>query len=231
MTAAALSHHVWQRGVSLLFALSLLFVAACGATRGQANAGNALPLHGAFPLPPLPKPDVTLTDTSGQPFNLLQQTQGYLTLVYFGYTHCPDVCPAQMARFGTVVKALPTDVSQRLKVVFITTDPDRDTPPVIRAWLDHFAVSFIGLTGDQATIDQAEAAVGLPPAGKEDDGSGGYTVNHAAFVLAYTTDNIAHVVYPDGVSLAGIEQDLTQLARKGWSAAVPPHRPTLAVTP
>lgn len=204
------------RGAALpLLAVAVLLLAACGSSSNNAKAAQ---LHGAFPTTPAPKPNVTLTDTSGQPYNLMQQTQGYVTLVYFGYTHCPDVCPATMANIGTVMKQLPAKVSSRIKVVFVTTDPQRDTPAVNRAWLDHFSPSFVGLTGDQASINKALATAGLPPAQQEADGTGGYGVDHAAFVLAYTPDNLAHVVYPEGVTLADWKSDMTQLVQKGNAA-------------
>lgn len=207
----------WRRPAALGAAVLVAFVlAACGSS----SSAKSFTLHGALISPPPPKPNVTLTDTSGQPYDLAQQTQGFLTLVYFGYTHCPDVCPAQMARFGTAVKNLPADVQKGIKVVFVTTDPARDTPPVIRQWLDHFSSSFIGLTGTDQQVAQAEAAAGIPAASQEADGTGGYGVNHAAFVLAYTKDNRAHIVYPDGVALDGLKSDLTQLVKKDV-AAVP----------
>jgi len=221
--------------VGLTIAALAVFAAACGASKASTSAPEGAPssgavtLHGAFPTAPVPKPNLTLTDTSGQPFNLVQQTQGKITLVYFGYTHCPDVCPATMAELGTIMKQLPSDVARQIAVVFITTDPARDTPQVIREWLDHFSTSFIGLTGTEAQIAQAQQAVGLPPAQKEADGNGGYGVNHAAFVLAYTRDNLAHVVYPEGVTINDYKADLIQLARKDVGA-LPPSAPRAGAT-
>jgi protein SCO1 len=230
--SVAFSQRALRRSVALCLGIVvLLALAACS----SGSSAKSITLHGALISPPPPKPNVTLTDTSGQPYDLAQQTQGFLTFVYFGYTHCPDVCPAQMARFGTAVKSLPADLQKNIKVVFVTTDPDRDTPPVIRQWLDHFSTSFVGLTGSQQQIDQAEAAAGIPTASKEDDGAGGYGVNHAAFVLAYTKDNRAHIVYPDGVPLDGLKSDLTQLVKKDVNAvpqqSAAAQAPTQSATP
>jgi protein SCO1/2 len=224
----------WLTAV-LIVAAIVVFAAACGSSKASTSAPEGAPasgsvsLHGAFPTAPVPKPNLTLTDTSGQPFNLVQQTQGKVTLVYFGYTHCPDVCPATMAELGTIMKQLPKDIAQQIAVVFITTDPARDTPQVLREWLDHFSPSFIGLTGTEAQIAQAQQAVGLPPAQKEADGNGGYGVNHAAFVLAYTRDNLAHVVYPEGVTINDYKADLIQLVRKD-AGALPPSAPRAGAT-
>jgi protein SCO1/2 len=206
-----------RRWLGLAAAFAALLLAACGSSASS----KTITLHGAAIAPPPAKPNVTLTDTSGQPFNLVQQTQGYLTLVYFGYTHCPDVCPAQMAHFGAALKALPANEQKQVKLVFITTDPARDTPSVIRTWLDNFGTNIIGLTGSQQQIDQAQQLAGVGTAAQESDGNGGYGVNHAAFVLAYTKDNLAHEVYPDGVPTDGIKADLAELVQKDV-AAVPP---------
>ncbi len=85
-------------------------------------------------------------------------------------------------------------------MVFVTTDPARDSPQVLRAWLDHFDKRFIGLTGSDAAIEATQSAARLSPAKKSAARSGGaYEIDHSAFVLAYTKDNLAHVIYPAGV--------------------------------
>src|SRR5437867_1590105 len=91
--------------------------------------------RGGLVTPPLPKPRFVLTDTSGAPFDFWQRTQGYVTLLFFGYTYCPDQCPMHMANLGTALKKLPAGTADRVKLIFVTTDPARDTPPVLRPWL------------------------------------------------------------------------------------------------
>ena len=230
MSFSLTSRHERRSFSALLLALVVVLLAACGSSSASSKT---ITLHGAAIAPPPAKPNVTLTDTSGQPFNLVQQTQGYLTLVYFGYTHCPDVCPAQMAHFGAALKSLPASEQKQVKLVFITTDPTRDTPSVIRAWLDNFGSNIIGLTGTQQQIDQAQQLAGVGTAQQESDGNGGYGVNHAAFVLAYTKDNLAHVVYPDGVPTDGIKADLAELVKKDVAAvpSAPPAPARATATP
>ena len=82
-----------------------------------------------------------------------------------------------------------------MRLVFVTTDPARDTPQVLRRWLDHFDPHFIGLTGAAPAIEEIQRAAGVPVARKTAT-SGNYGVAHANFVLAYTKDNLAHVIYP-----------------------------------
>ena len=173
--------------------------------------------RGGLVSPPLPKPKFTLVDTSGAPFDLGLKTQGYVTLLFFGYTHCPDMCPLQMSMIGSALKKMPLDTADQFKVVFVTTDPERDDPRGLRAWLDHFDKRFIGLTGSDAAIRAAQIAANIPPAEKSavrPDGT--YDVGHAAFVLAYTKDNLAHVIYPVGVKLEDLMHDLPLLVRETW---------------
>jgi protein SCO1/2 len=210
------------RTLSLLLAItSTLLLAACGSggsseappiPTGQGYRGTVLP-------DALPKPGFTLVDTSGAFYNFASETEGYVTLVYFGYTHCPDVCPDHMANIAAVLKRLPDDVSGRVKTVFVTVDPERDDRQRLRQWLDLFDPSFVGLMGNKASVDSAvKQALGelYFPITREDLGNGNYSVSHAAFVLAYTPDNLAHTVYPFGMQQEDWEHDLYKLVSQGW---------------
>lgn len=174
--------------------------------------------RGGIVTPPLPKPRFTLTDTSGRPFDFWARTQGNVTLLFFGYTYCPDQCPMHMATLGAAFKKMPAGIADQVKLVFVTTDPARDTPVVLRQWLDHFDTRFIGLTGSEAAIDAVQRATGVPPAQKTASTNGSYAVSHANFVLAYTKDNQAHVIYPGGVTGRDWVHDLPLLINETWSA-------------
>ena len=199
-----------------------LALAACSSGEGD---GTAPPIdtgggyRGTVLANALPKPSFTLADTSGAFYNFGTQTDGYVTLVYFGYTYCPDVCPDHMANIAAVLKRLPDDVSRQVKVVFVTVDPERDDARRLRQWLDLFDPSFVGLTGNIASVDSAlKQALGdlYFPITREELGGGNYSVSHAAFVLAYTPDNLAHTVYPFGMQQADWEHDLYKLVSQGW---------------
>jgi len=174
--------------------------------------------HGGIVTPPLPKPKFTLTDTSGAPFDFWSETQKYVTLLFFGYTYCPDECPLQMANIASSLQELSPEVREQVKVVFVTTDPTRDSAPKLRAWLDQFDSRFIGLTGSEAAITAAQRAALIPPASKTAQTDQDYGVNHASFVLAYTKDNLAHVIYPGGVTAEDWAQDLPLLVKEAWSS-------------
>ena len=208
----------------------LLLPVAAGQAQGQDKVPEPAPAksavsvnsndagyHGGSVSPPLPKPKFTLTDTSGAPYDLALKTQGFVTLLFFGYTHCPDMCPLQMSMIAAAFRKLPPGTENHFKVIFVTTDPERDTAPVLRQWLDHFDKRFIGLTGTQAAIDAAQTAANLSPAKKTPVRSdGAYEVGHAAFVLAYTNDNLAHLIYPVGMTLDDWVHDLPGLPNETW---------------
>ena len=191
----------------------------------QGTHGESAPKHldsiyrGGLVSPSLPKPIFTLTDTSGASFDLRARTKGYVTLLFFGYTYCPDMCPLQMSTIANALRAIPAGVADHFKVVFVTTDPNRDTPQVLRSWLDHFDKRFIGLTGSEAAVVAAQIAANVPPAKKSavrPDGS--YEVGHSAFVLVYTKDNLAHIIYPVGVKQEDWVHDLPYLAKETWTS-------------
>jgi protein SCO1/2 len=192
--------------------LCLVFV---GLLSGQVGGANAY--RGGVVTPPLPKPRFVLTDTSGAPFDFWERTNGYVTLLFFGYTYCPDQCPMHMANLSAALKKLPAGIADRVKLVFVTTDPARDKPEVLRQWLDLFDKRFIGLTGSEAAIEAVERAAGVPAARKTGLVNGNYGVSHANFVLAYTRDNLAHVIYPGGVSKDDWVHDLPLLSAETWS--------------
>jgi protein SCO1/2 len=203
---------------SLRWRLLSLAIVTLGCKPAGSDGFNVQGLAGPQILPPLPKPDLVLETTEGKRFDLKAETEGYLTLLFFGYTHCPDLCPVQLANIAAAMKGLDPSVTDRMKVVFVTVDPRRDTPAVIRAWLDHFDHRFIGLTGDSASIAYAFTQLRLghpmPPVPIQGD-SAAYRVNHTVLVLAFTSDNLAHVAYPSGIRPEQWASDLALLAKGG----------------
>ena len=204
-----------------LLAVALLgSLAACGGTAPSPQPSAPYHWTGATLVHALPKPDFTMTDQHGQQFDFLHGTQGRVTLLYFGYTHCPDICPEDMAMLAFALRQLPADVRSRVAVVFVTTDPARDTPPVLASWLGDFNAGFIGLTGTKAQLDtaQAEARVSFASAEPATPGAA-YYVDHAAEILCYTTDDQAHIAFLQGMPAAGVAGDLRRLVTDGWTGA------------
>ena len=184
----------------------------------QRAGGPEATYRGGIVTPPLPKPKFTLTTTSGAPYDLWANTQGYITLLFFGYTLCLDECPLHMANIAAVLQKVPAGIAEQIKVVFVTTDPARDGAMVLRSWLDNFDQRFVGLTGSQAAVETAQRAAGIQPAKKVVLANGDYEVGHAAFVFAYSKDNLAHLIYPGGTTEEDWAHDLLHLVHEDWSA-------------
>ncbi|WP_375479150.1 SCO family protein [uncultured Jatrophihabitans sp.] len=203
--------------VRLCALLAALTLAACTSSAGGAakpselndNPGNG-PFLGSEVSPAQPRPQFTLTDTAGKQFAFGTATSGHPTLLYFGYTECPDVCPLTMANAMLALKKLPKAVAAKTYVVFVTTDVKHDTGPVIATWLSQFSrnspATWVGLRGSQAQIDAAQAAAHITVA--EDDGK-----THSALFLLYGPDDYAHVEFlQSNTQQQQIEHDLPLVA-------------------
>jgi len=199
------STSVSQRWAAAALAAAALIVTGCGGQK--ATTGDSVTsLRGLVPQPLPPKPSFTLTDTAGRPFSFAARTRGKLTYLYFGYTHCPDACPATMDEIAYALKHQPASISRRVEVVFVTVDPRRDTRTVLRTWLDHFNRSFVGLTGSEQQIEAAESAAGVPYVP-------GKVTTHSSLVLPYSPGGLAHVVYTQGFKPDDYAHDLPLLLR------------------
>jgi protein SCO1/2 len=213
-----------RRGTAALLAVT--GIAAPGiALAGCGGAGQAATAHdhsapasvssvqgrydGLNLATPYHRPSFTLTDTGGASYDFTTATKGHPTLLFFGYTHCPDVCPTTMADISVALRSVGPEIAQRVRVVFVTTDPKRDTPAVLGQWLGNFdadlGTKFVGLTGDQPTLDQAQLSAGVPLA--QDDGQ-----QHSALLLLYGADDKAHVAFDAGNTPQDIAHDLKLVA-------------------
>jgi protein SCO1/2 len=194
--------------------MAAVLVAGCDSLHDTIDRMRGKPLiDGANISPAVPRPDLTLTATDGTPYDFAKQTAGRVTLITFGYTHCPDVCPVHMANIAGALKKLPADQRSRVTVVFVTTDPERDSLPQLRRWLDSFDHSFIGLRGTDAQLASMEQAFHIPPASKEPLPDGSYGVGHSAEVFAFTPDDSAHVIYLPGMASDYYVHDIPRLLR------------------
>ncbi|MEV0255292.1 SCO family protein [Streptomyces sp. NPDC050732] len=163
---------------------------------------------------PYKKPDLVLTDTHGKKYDLREETKGRPTLIYFGYTHCPDVCPLTMNNIAVARKALPKADQDKLKVVFVTTDPERDTPAELGKWLKGVDADFIGLTGDFDTIQAGarQLAINVEPSKK--DKKGKIISMHGTQVFAFSPKSDAgYVLYSDKATAADYTKDLPKIVK------------------
>ena len=206
-------HRQIRRCASAVSFITLVAMVGCGV---PADGGRLGELRGTVMHAPIPKPDLVLVDTDGRPFDLREQTEGYLTLLFFGYTYCPDVCPVQMATLGAAFEDLSPELRSRIKVVFVSTDPERDTPERLRIWLDGFDRSFVGLSGPIERINEVLASMMLPGvAVMPSQGDRDPLIGHPAAVLAFGLDGQARVRYGFGVRRADWAHDLPLIASEG----------------
>ena len=217
--------------VALLLALS----ACAGSSHVVTTRASPVGYHGVEPKPAPSRPEFVLTDTEGNRYDFEQQTKGHPTFVYFGYTNCPDECPTAMADLAAALRRTTPAIRKAVRVVFVTTDPKRDTAFVLRRWLDQFSTGFVGLLGSDAEVGKAQLASGIQAAYPEGPvptlpgnpnehvhkpgtaphkhfGPLGYSVAHSAVIFAYDAADRLPVVYPGGVTPSDIAADLPVLA-------------------
>jgi protein SCO1/2 len=128
--------------------------------------------------------DFHLLDSRGQPYTL-RDLQGRPSLVFFGFTHCPDVCPTTLAKLARAKKTLGTTVAN-LQVLFITVDPQRDTPEAVGGYAHAFDPNFVGVTGDPKELEKVMASFGVASL-RVDLPGGDYTMDHSAAVFLLDT--------------------------------------------
>ncbi|WP_377270246.1 SCO family protein [Peterkaempfera sp. SMS 1(5)a] len=214
-----------RRRIAAAAALTLaaaLALGACGSsTSGSADqqavavkqSGNS-PYQGTTLTQPFSKPDLVLTDTEGKRFSLRQQTAGKPVLLFFGYTSCPDVCPTTMGDIAVAMQKLPAAERDKVEVVFVSTDPQRDTPKRLRSWLASFNTRFIGLTGDLEQVKRAAKPLGILVEDPVVNKDGSVTSTHGAQVLAFLpSDDKAHILYLSQSSVQVFAHDLPLLAK------------------
>ena len=196
--------------VRRMIPLLLLVATSCAAAAGDGQ------YEGLVVENPTRLPDVVLPDTEGRPFDLVADTAGQVRLVYFGYTNCPDICPIHLSQLRDVLSrpGMPSNVA----VIFITVDPARDTPEVIRDYLDQFDADFIGLTGTEHELAEAQRAFGSIVAVRESDEEN-YTMGHDGRVFAFGPDGIGHTQYPHPTRQSSWVHDLPVLAERTDASA------------
>jgi protein SCO1/2 len=163
--------------------------------------------RGAVISPPLPIPNFTLTDQYNQPFEFAG-LRGKWALVFFGYTYCPDVCPAVLADYA-IIRAQLGDRADQLTCLFITTDPDRDTPAQLRAYLSGFDAPITGLTGTPDELARVYRLFGITVEKQPGAGVPGYLIEHTTRLNLINPSGELSETFPSGISRADILADLT----------------------
>jgi protein SCO1 len=165
---------------------------------------------GAVIQQPYPLPAQAFTDTAGRTFVPAKDADRPVTLVFFGYTHCPDVCNTVLANVASALRRADPSVRDAVELVFITTDPERDSPQAVREYLDRFDPAYVGLTAPLPTVTKAAADLNIAYAGKEPATGGGYEVSHGTQVTAFR-DGQAQVIWRAETSVKDLRSDLARL--------------------
>ena len=202
-----------------LIAAATLTLSACG-SGDDGNSPVAVVSEGAGSDKaatvldqPFEKPDLVLTDTHGEKYDLRKETAGRPTLIYFGYTHCPDICPLTMNNLAVAKQQLSKAQQDKLRIVFVTTDPDRDTPSELGKWLKGIDSQIVGLTGDFDTIQAGARTLGISiePTKKE---KGKLVSVHGTQVIAFSpkTDG-GYLLYGEDATVDDYTKDLPKIIK------------------
>lgn len=195
-----------------LTGVALAGCASPGSADGPAadviTTANPFGYRGAYLDQPYRRPEITLSDTAGRPYSLATGMTKPATLVVFVYTHCPDVCPTVLADLASALRRTDAAVRSSIEVLVITTDPQRDTPQVLRQYLDRFDPAFVGLTGSLEKIKAAADALGVPLSVGSRLPGGGYDIGHGAQIIGFGPDGTAHLVWMPGTPVGDLRHDL-----------------------
>jgi protein SCO1/2 len=195
------------RWLGLLLLAGGIWLAGC-----EQNAGNA-----TFESTDITGADFgrqfELVDHSGE-LRRLEDFRGKVVVMFFGFTHCPDVCPMTLVEFNTALEQL-GDAAQSVQVLFVTVDPERDTPEVLGAYVTAFNADFLGLTGSADQI--AEVAREFRIVYRKADGSrpGSYSVDHSAGTYIFDREGRIRLYAPYGQGSEAIASDIARLLEAG----------------
>jgi protein SCO1/2 len=167
-------------------------------------AGNVLPQPYAVPA-------VTLESASGKPYDLATDATKPLTLVFFGYSHCPDICQVVMANIASAMTRLDDAQKAEVGMVFVTTDPARDDAATLKEYVGRFDPSFDGLTGDLDAISSLGTALGVEMHHGKKLASGGYDVAHGTQIVGVRPDGTAPFVWTEGTDPSALAGDIKKI--------------------
>ena len=181
---------------------ALFFAAAVGLVLAQPYT-----LHGSAIVPPAPAPEIVLDDYR------LSEDQGKVVMFAFGYTTCPDICPATLGEFKQVLARLGKD-AEDVQMLFITVDPARDTPERMSAYTAAFDLRIRGLSGSEEELEAVWGAYGVARIRREVGSKAGYLVDHSTRIYVVDRAGNLRATYAFGTPVADLVSDLRFLARE-----------------
>jgi protein SCO1/2 len=171
--------------------------------------GTPYTYHGTLIQSPDRDRNFTLNGAGGEEVSLYD-FRGKAVLLYFGYTFCPDVCPATMVELAQANQLLGDDADQA-QVIMISVDPDRDTPEKLADYVTHFDPTFLGITGSEDEVAAVATQYGIFYEKHEGTVATGYLIDHTASVVVIDPDGYLRLVYPFGTPAEDIAEDLRHL--------------------
>lgn len=186
--------------------LGLVIIAAIALPRLQPYT-----FHGTVLQSPYPAPDFELLASHGQTVSL-KDFEGNLVLLYFGYSFCPDVCPATLSELSQVMDMLGRQADE-IQTIMISVDPERDTPEMMAEYTSHFHPSFMGVTGTPEQIAEIATLYGIFYEAHEGTAATGYLVDHTATVMVIDQTGHLKLVFPFGEPAENMAEDLEHLLK------------------
>jgi protein SCO1/2 len=192
-------------GIGVVFGLALVLVAWFVQDQSYTYQGVLID-------PPATAADFELVDQHGQPFRLSEQ-RGSVVLIFFGYTNCPDVCPVTLSEYKRIKENL-GEQAGRVRFVFITVDPERDTRERMQFYLENFDPDFIGLSGERQDLEPVWQAYGVYQERKDVGSAAGYLVDHTARTYLIDAQGNWRLNYPFGMETEKISADIRHLLQE-----------------
>ena len=194
--------------ILLVGLISLLLIGAVAA--GVYLFSEPASFRGTTYAEPYPvAPEIELTHADGSTFHL-SDMRGRVVMLFFGYTSCPDVCPTTMAELNQALGKI-GDEDEQVQVLYVTVDPERDTPERVQEYVNHFNADFIGLSGSEAELARVWSDYGVYRAIVDGTSAAGYLVDHTARVTVIDQQGNLRISFPFDMPLEDIVHDLQLL--------------------
>jgi protein SCO1/2 len=191
-------------GIALLLGMVAVFL-LLGPTKPYTFQGSLID-------PPVEAPQFELSDVNGQRFRL-SELEGQVVIMFFGYTSCPDVCPVTLTDFLRIRSKL-GDQGEEVGFVFVTVDPDRDTPERMKKYLTNFDPTIIGLTGERTELESVWSSYGVYEAKVDGGSEGNYLVDHSSRIYVIDADGNLLLTYLFGTEYQVIAEDVRHLVSR-----------------
>lgn len=179
-------------------------------------AGNDESWHGKDISGLMPELEFQLQGTDGQSVTP-EDSEGTVRLLYFGFTSCPDVCPTTLTDLRRSVRQLPEQFQNDVTTLFVSVDPQRDTPERLASYVDFFGDRIVGLTADEPALRKLAKRYRTTFGYDDPDASGNYNVSHSSAVYVFDREGNARLLLRPGLSPEQISEDLAQLAQESSS--------------